>query len=219
MQGCGKRTTTLTVWDEPTVNFKTAWADRNETMDHLAMLAVLDYQGDLEQKSFTLELFFKQPDTYMLRGRGQFGVEGFRALLYGDSLTVLLNRQKRGYRGRADAYPDTRTQGMWSLLRRALPWIVGTASLAYEDEVRWQVLYAPVSENPERIEVTYESTRLELEYRRYRSEFPYWHLYRVVAQSDDSEVRMELRQQLFNTSLDSALFTLTLPPGTAPLTD
>ena len=188
-------------------------------MQQLAMLAALDYKGDLDQKSFTLELFFRQPNTYLLRGRGQFGVEGFRALLRGDSLTVLLNRQKRGYQGRADEYPDTQTQDMWALLQRALPWIVGKASLDPGNDVGWQVRYAPATENPERLEVTHETTRLELEYRRYRSEFPYWHLYRVVALSGDSEVRMELRQQLFNTPLDSTLFTLTLPPGTAPLTD
>jgi hypothetical protein len=219
MFGCGRPATSVTVWDEPTAGFRATWSDRNEQMDHLAMLAVLDYQGDLDQKSFTLELFFRQPDMYLLRGRGPFGVEGFRALLRGDSLTVLLDRQKRGYQGRADAYPESRIQDMWTLLRRALPWIVGKASLENEDDLRWQVRYAPTTEFPDRLEITYESTRMELEYRRYRSAFPYWHLYRVAARSEGSEVRLELRQQLFNTALDSTLFTLTLPPGTAPLTD
>jgi hypothetical protein len=179
------------------------------------MLAAVEYQGPPRERSFTLELFYRAPHQYLLRGRGTLGVEGFRALVRGDSLVVLLDRQDRGFRGPAGELP-ARARQMWLLLREALPWVVGDLDLLENPP---QLASARAGSRPERLQVERRGNRLELEYARYRDDYPYWHLRTVKGVSAEAEIRLEIRQQLYNPDLDSTLFELDLPAGTRPLLD
>ena len=184
----------------------------------MATLSAASYHGRPQDRGFTLELFFRAPDTYLLRGRGALGVVGFRALLQGDSLTLLINRQKRGYQGRTEDFPDPKTREMWELLRSALPWITGTVDLKSLREGDWQLQFGAAG-RPRILRAHQDDVELVIEYGRYRGAFPFWHLRTVKGRTPTAQIELEIRQQLYNTPLDSGLFALELPAFTRPLTD
>jgi hypothetical protein len=206
-------------WQTPAPQFLSDWARKADETRELALLARVDFQSPREQQSFTLELFYRAPDLYLLRGRGTLGVTGFRARVRGDSLTVLLDREKRGYTGLARDYPDRRLAELWQLLHRALPWLVGSVDLEAPGEGPWQVQTTERGTRPERLEVTQGERRFLVSYGRYRDQYPYWHLREAVGSSPGGHMKLDFRQQLYNSGLDSTLFLLQLPPGTRPLAD
>lgn len=212
--GCQAAAVPPPAWEAPRSELKTLWAQRREATQTCALLAAVDYEGPPKDRSFTLELFYKAPGHYLLRGRGTLGVEGFRARVHGDSVVLLLERQDRGYQGPADGLPPS-ARRLWLLLRDALPWLVGER----EELSGARFGYAPRGDRPSRLSVSTDSTRLELEYARYRDEYPFWHLRSAVGTSSEAQLRLSIRQQLYNTDLDSALFELELPAGTEPLLD
>jgi hypothetical protein len=69
------------------------------------------------------------------------------------------------------------------------------------------------------IALDFGSRHLELDYGRYRQEYPYWHLNEVRGVSPSGRLTLRMRQRLQNPELDSAIFRLDLPPGTRPLID
>lgn len=213
LAGCHAAAVPPPRWEEARQDLNKIWSARRAETHTCAMLAVVDYQGPPSDRSFTLELFYRAPGEYLLRGRGTLGVEGFRALVRNDSMVLLLERQKRGYAGPSDSLPDS-TRLLWNLMREALPWILGTHDGL--DAARCE--YAR-PDRPARIEVTRDSTRLQLEYARYRDEYPYWHLRSASGTSPEASMSLSIRQQLYNPPLDSALFELELPAGTLPLLD
>jgi hypothetical protein len=152
-----------------------------------------------------------------LRGRGTLGVTGFRARVSEDSLVVLLDRDRRGFAGPPDAFPDTSSKAMWMLLREVLPWLVGQPDLATQSD--WRLQAAERGTRPTLLELRQDGRRLELGYGRYRSSYPYWHLRLARGESLEGVLALDFRQQLYNIALDSALFDLRLPPGTRPLLD
>jgi len=204
-------------FSEPTPAFVETWQQRAVSTGSIGYLAAASFATADRDESFTLEMFFRSPDTYILRGRGTLGVTGFRAKLIGDSLTFLLNREGRGYAGRVGDYPDSSLVEMWKLMSEALPWVFGTADL--ESSAHWRVRLTNRGTRPEYVEVTDPPYRLGLTYGRYRSGYPYWHLRSVAASATDGNLALEFRQWLHNTDLPDAIFELTLPPGTRPLND
>lgn len=201
-------------WESPRAELGSTWAHRREHTSTCALLATVEYKGPPRDRSFTLELFFRKPGEYLLRGRGTLGVEGFRARVQGDSIVLLLERQNRGYSGAASGLPPS-TRHLWRLLRDALPWLVGDQESL--DGARFE--YAPRGDRPARLNVAGDSTSLELEYARYRDEYPWWHLRSATGRSPEAELALSIRQQLYNTQLDSLLFELKLPADTEPLLD
>ena len=214
LAGCHAAAVAPPQWEAPRAGLETTWAQRRLGTRSCALLADVDYEGPPKDRSFTLELFYKAPGEYLLRGRGTLGVEGFRARVHGDSVVLLLERQDRGYQGPADGLPPS-TRKLWLLMRDALPWLVGEREAL--SGARFE--YAPRGDRPTRLRVATDSTRLELEYARYREEYPFWHLRSALGTSSEALLRLSIRQQLYNTDLDSALFELKLPAGTEPLLD
>lgn len=212
-------------WSTPTATFFDTWQARSDSTYNTGYLAAVDLESQQRTESFTLEMFYRRPDTYILRGRGALGATGFRAKLVGDSLTLLLNRENRGYAGRVRDYPDSSLVEMWQLMARALPWIFGNAPLHGSNP--WRARLTNRGTRPEYIEIYEPPYRLGLQYGRYRSEYPYWHLKSVMGiaektlTSTEGECRLALtfRQWLYNTSLPPNTFELSLPPGTHPLND
>ena len=218
--GCSSRTAPPFRSDPAGAALLDSWQDRAAQSHTLALLAHVDYRNSKEVRSFTLEVFFQSPDTYLLRGRGTLGITGFRAVLAGDSLTVLLNRQNRGYAGDPDAYPGRATRELWRMLSAALPWLTGVAALDRADHgTLWQVEATEDGDRPRRLRITDGGHTLQMKYGRYRDEYPYWHLQSAQGESAEGWMNLEFRQQLFNVELDPALFDLVLPPGTLPLVD
>jgi len=218
--GCASRTVPPFRSDPAGAALLDSWQDRAAQSHTLALLARVEYRTPEGARSFTLELFVQSPDTYLLRGRGTLGITGFRAVLSGESLTVLLNRQNRGYTGDPDAYPGKATRELWRMLSAALPWLTGVAALDRADHgTLWQVEVAEDGTRPRRLKITDGGHTLQMQYRRYRDEYPYWHLQSAQGESAEGSMKLEFRQQLFNVELDPALFELVLPPGTLPLVD
>jgi len=216
LAGCGTRAVAPPHWDAAAPEVQRLWHMRSAQTHSCALLASAEYTGPPGDRSFTLEIFFREPDLYLLRGRGTLGVEGFRARVQGDSITVLLERQKRGYRGLARELPDASAREMWRLLGEALPWVVG------EDpgpETAFQMSTVQSGSRPEHVQVESDGARLDLQYARYRADYPYWHLREVQGERAGARIRLEIRQQLYNPDLDSTLFELNLPAGTLPLLD
>ena len=212
--GCHAAAVPPPEWESPRKELADLWSARREQTRTCALLAAVEYKGPPRERSFTLELFFREPGEYLLRGRGTLGVEGFRARVRGDSLVLILERQNRGYSGPASGLPPS-TRALWLLLRDALPWLTGTQTSL--DSARFE--YAPRGDRPARMNVLADSTSLELEYARYRDEYPFWHLRSGEGHSPEADLALSIRQQLYNPDLDSALFELELPEGTLPLLD
>lgn len=216
LAGCSARVAPPPRWDTPRPELARLWDERALSTTTCAILAAVEYSGPPRDRTFTLELFFRQPGSYLLRGRGTLGVEGFRALVVGDSITVLLDRQKRGYAGPASLFPDSATREMWLLLEAALPWITGEVRLSQHPH---QIQTDRDGTRPAWVQAEHEDAALELGYGRYRDDYPYWHLRTVKGVSAWAEITLEVRQQLYNPELDPSLFELVLPPGTLPLAD
>jgi len=214
LAGCHAATVPPPRWESPHANLLRTWAERKADTRTCALLAAVDYEGPPRDRSFTLELFFREPGVYLLRGRGTLGVEGFRALVHGDSIVLILERQHRGFQGPADSLPPA-TRQLWLLLHDALPWLVGEQ----EDLEPARFEYAPDGNRPARLSVETDSVRLELEYARYRDEYPFWHLRSATGSSSSARLQLSIRQQLYNPALDSALFELDLPADVQPLLD
>lgn len=214
--GCSARAVPPPHFDTPDSELVRLWEERRIHTHECAFLAQVEYHGPPQDRSFTLELFYRQPGSYLLRGRGTLGVEGFRALIRRDSITVLVDRQHRGFLGLAADVPDSSAREMWLLLEATLPWIVGAKSLAEEPH---QLGTVRGGTRPERLHLDQRDTHLELEYARYREEYPFWHLRTVRGQSQTARIQLSVRQQLYNPDLDTNLFELVLPPGTLPLLD
>jgi len=185
----------------------------------LAYLAQAEYQADGDHKSFTLEIFFRAPDRYMLRGRGALGVTGFSARIEGDSLVLLLNREHRGFQGRIESYPDSGVAELWRLLQVGLPWLTGQVDLRRQEEGSWRVRLTERGSRPVRLALDQDARHFEFDFGRYRRLYPFWHLYEVRATAPAGWLTLTLRQRLHNPDLDSTLFILELPPDTRPLFD
>lgn len=216
LAGCSAPVVPPPQWDTPDSELNRLWEARRAGTRQSAMLAVAEYKGPPQDRTFTLELFFRPPQTYLLRGRGTLGVEGFRALLEGDSITVLMDRQKRGFSGPTADFPDSSTRELWQLLESALPWIVGEGDLARQPH---HVQTANNGTRPQHLRIEQAGNVLDLDYTRYREDYPFWHLLEIQGRSASASIHLEVRQQLYNPTLDSGLFQLTLPPGTQPLLD
>jgi len=173
--GCAAPGAPPVLWERPGREFENLWRQRASATRDVALLARAEFSESGRVRSFTLELFFRAPDTYMLRGRGTLGITGFRARIVGDSLIVLLDREKRGFEGAVDTYPDDSTRALWQLLRSALPWLVGVADLSGADAQDVRVA-AVLSTRPEEVRVVRDDHALDLSYGRYRDEYPFWHL-------------------------------------------
>lgn len=204
-------------FSEPTPAFIDTWQARSDSTYNTGYLAAVDFESQQRTESFTLEMFYRRPDTYILRGRGTLGVTGFRAKLVGDSLTLLLNRENRGYAGLVQSYPDSSLVDMWRLMSEALPWVFGNADL--HGDALWRVRLTNRGTRPEYIEVHDPPYRLGLQYGRYRNEYPYWYLKTVTGVAEEGRLALTFRQWLYNTSLPPNTFELSLPPGTLPLND
>lgn len=216
LAGCSAPVVPPPRWDTPDSELNRLWDARRAGTHQSALLAVAEYKGPPQDRTFTLELFYRQPQTYLLRGRGTLGVEGFRALLNGDSITVLMDRQKRGFSGPAAEFPDSSTRELWLLLESALPWIVGEGDLNLKPH---RIQTAQSGTRPQHLRIEQAGDVLDLDYTRYREDYPYWHLSEIRGRSASASLRLEVRQQLYNPTLDSGLFRLTLPPGTQSLLD
>jgi hypothetical protein len=221
--GCASTYMPRTLWSVSSTELTELWAVRAHATHEIGYLAAVEFESENEHRSFTLELFFREPDTYMLRGRGTLGATGFRARVWGDSLVLLLNRQKRGYAGLADDYADQETLEMWRLLRAALPWLTGEMEL---DSDRMGGAYAATrirvvehGGRPDTVLIDLGPDQLKIGYGRFWDGYPYWHIRSATGESDKARLTLEFRQQLYNTQMDSALFRLELPPGTGPLVD
>lgn len=223
VSGCASGFTQHTVWTQPSSALVNLWAERARLTQEVGYLAQVKFKSESGTKTFTLELFFREPDTYMLRGRGTLGATGFRARVWGDSLVLLLNRQKRGFAGRADEYNDRETAEMWRLLRAALPWLVGETDLdplssgpAGQDARIYVVEHGG---RPDTVRIDLGDDILKIAYGRFWDRYPFWHIRTATGESRTALLSLEFRQQLYNSSLDSSAFELELPPGTLPLLD
>lgn len=217
--GCAGMRPSPERWSAPTSTFYETWNDRARVTQTMAFLASAEFESHSEHHSFTLELFYRDPDVYALRGRGFLGATGFRARIHGDSLVVLLTREKRGYAGPIEGYPDSSVADMWALMRLALPWLAGENNLDKEPQSKWQVRLTRAGTAPEDIYVQDDGKSLRLYYGRQRAKYPYWHLMRAVGSSQDGRLSLVMRQRLHNPELDRSHFELTLPAGTRPLID
>jgi hypothetical protein len=217
--GCAGVRPTEVRWDAPTPAFLRTWAERADSTKRIAYLAAAEFEAGGRHHSFTLELFYLDPDVYSLRGRGFLGATGFRARIHGDSLIVLLNREGRGYAGLVQDYPDSSVAHMWELMRLALPWLVGESSLLAEHESAWRVRLSRSGSAPEEVRVESDGKSLSLYYARQSSRYPFWQLVRAVGSSEDGRLALQMRQRLQNPDLDSSYFRLELPPHTRPLID
>lgn len=223
VSGCASGYTHHTVWTQPSSALENLWVERARLTEEVGYLAQVKFESESVHKTFTLELFFREPDTYMLRGRGTLGATGFRARIWGDSLVLLLNRQKRGFAGRADEYNDRETAEMWRLLRAALPWLVGETDLdplrnisAGQDARLYVVEHGG---RPDTVRIDLGDDRLKIAYGRFWDRYPFWHIRSATVESANARLFLEFRQQLYNSSMDSSAFELELPPGTLPLLD
>jgi len=217
--GCAGPAALERAWDRPSESFLSTWEERARTTQTLAYLAEADYEAEGERSSFTLEIFYAAPDRYVLRGRGALGATGFRARLEGDSLVLLLTRERRGFAGRIEDYPDTTAKEMWRLLQAGLPWLTGKVDLRNQLKGSWRVRLTRQATRPTNIWVALDSRHLELDYGRFRSDYPFWHLYEVRGWVGTSRLTLKMRQRLHNPDLDGELFRLELPLGTRPLLD
>lgn len=207
-----------TLWRTPSAALANLWVERARLTEEVGYLASVEFESESVNRSFTLELFFREPDTYMLRGRGTLGATGFRARIWGDSLVLLLNRQKRGYAGRADEYADKETVEMWRLLRAALPWLVGENRLDSESSTS-KTRVVEHGARPDSVLIDLGDDRLKISYSRFWDRYPFWHIRTATGVSSTARLSLDFRQQLYNPSMDSSVFELTLPPGTLPLLD
>ena len=219
LAGCAAPGAPPVLWEKPGRALVDVWRERSTATREVALLARTEFRESGRVQSFTLELFFRAPDTYMLRGRGTLGITGFRARIVRDSLIVLLDREARGFEGSVDSYPDDSTRALWQLLRAALPWLVGVTALSGDGTQEVDVVAEPGAGRPVEVRLVRNDCVLQLGYGRYREEFPFWHLQTASGRSPGAELHMEIRQQLYNSDLPPAVFELVLPPGTLPLTD
>jgi hypothetical protein len=219
LAGCAGPAALKRAWDAPDARFVDAWDAQARATTTLAYLAQAEFQARDRRESFTLEIFFAAPGDYLLRGRGTLGATGFRAHLRGDSLTLLLNRERRGFAGAVADYPDSSLREMWQLLRAGLPWLTGKADLHDPEAGEWHVQLCDRGRKPEVMAVETGARRLELEFGRFRDSYPFWHLTRAQGAAPDGRLSLVMRQRLYNPDFEAGLFRLELPPGTRPLTD